>query len=236
MELTTLVWHPSEEPVNCPMCGRQIENELVTLCSYWVQSSTCEGPPLKRPDGVWNFPGDNWRIFARTVRLASDVFILHNSIRAADNLKPDVVLFLETVQKEVSGSNPWLSADNTKYIYCPAYEKETYNSLDSFLDYCTMNAQCPGSMMVTIQRWRELDVDVSELVDHDRFESASNTKVCEVVPADELRAMPNLPADTEERKSSDSGSAVKTISYCLHCGTNLEVSKHQATATPAEQI
>lgn len=78
--------------------------------------------------------------------------IYYDAIQAADDPKPDVVLFLATVQENNSGSNPWLSADSQDlYIDCPDCGKETYNSLGSFSDHWMMNAQCPGPMMLTVQ-------------------------------------------------------------------------------------
>jgi endogenous inhibitor of DNA gyrase (YacG/DUF329 family) len=218
------------ESTPCPTCDQHVENTLDAFCGHWVQSSTCEGPPRARPGGLRWVPGGDWAAFAAAVHAAPSLSVLLDTVAMADGaIDTDALLFLDGVESARDGDNPWLDVSgHDEYLDCPACGKETYNERDAFYDHWVGNRDCPGPMAVTIDRWRRLGVDVSPIVDATKVDDPTTTRVYEAV--DESTAVggntevyPDAgDGDGAEADAGDPGADGRSISYCPHCGANVE--------------
>jgi hypothetical protein len=147
----------------CPSCGSMVENTPRSFCAHWTTSSSCRGPPKRRPRGLTDTSRREWRALRAAVR-AADSFteLLGESAPADAGSDPRVGRFLAAVSGDGTGAFPWLSyPDRGWEVPCPACGLAVFNERDAFVAHWTDNADCDGPMAVPARVWRARGLSVT---------------------------------------------------------------------------
>lgn len=140
-----------------------VENTPRSFCAHWATSSSCTGPPERRPRGLTDTSRREWRALRAAVR-AADSFteLLGESTPEGAATDPRVGRFLAALSGDLTGSFPWLSyPDRGWEVPCPACGLAVFNERDAFVAHWTDNPDCDGPMTVPARVWRARGLSVT---------------------------------------------------------------------------